>query len=157
VCAPLKIDFICSAEELVSGLGADLCDSSNVIDADFGSEYYELRQQEMKFTSAYSNISFDYEASNLSNFAAVRVLNETGRELSQALDEKVKLIDYIFRFCSRLMMLMYLKIIYGGMTASFSSYQSQLLSPFRCYPVSRQFPWQHRLQQLLHHGLLRDN
>ncbi|KAG5673428.1 hypothetical protein PVAND_003476 [Polypedilum vanderplanki] len=116
VCAPLKIDFICNAGDFITnvGVGANICDSSRVIDAEFGNEYFELRKQEMKFMSDYSNISFNYKVNDPRDFEAMRLLNETGKELSQELNEKVKLMDGIFRFCSKLLILIYLKIIYDA-------------------------------------------
>lgn len=113
VCAPLKIDFICNVEDAVTSVGANLCDTSDVIDADFGDEYSHLKEKEMKFMSEYSNFSFDYRVTDPKDMEAVRILNETSRELSQKLNEKVKLMDYAFRFLDKLMIFIYLKIIYG--------------------------------------------
>lgn len=113
ICSPLKIDFICNLNDVASTLVTDLCDPSNVIDADFGDEYAHLKEKEMTFVSEYSNISFDYKASNPKELQAIKTLNETARELSMKLKEKANVMDYIFRLCDKLMVLIYLKIIYG--------------------------------------------
>ena len=84
-----------------------------MIDADFGDEYAHLKQNEMNFVSEYSNISFDFMATNPKELHTIKTLNETGRELSRELNEKANLMDHIFRFCDKLMILIYLKIIYG--------------------------------------------
>ncbi|CAG9808186.1 unnamed protein product [Chironomus riparius] len=116
ICSPLKIDFICNLNDVASSLVTDLCDPSNVIDADFGDEYAHLKEKEMNFVSEYSNISFDFMATNPKELHPIKTLNETGRELSRSLNEKAYLMDYIFRFCDKLMILIYLKIIYDGIT-----------------------------------------
>ncbi|XP_070503328.1 protein sneaky [Chironomus tepperi] len=116
ICSPLKIDFICNLNDVASSIVKDLCDPSNVIDADFGDEYAHLKEQEMNFVSEYSNISFDFLATNPKELHTIKTLNETGRKLSRKLNEKGKLMDYIFRFCDKLMILIYLKIIYDSIT-----------------------------------------
>lgn len=113
ICSPLKIDFICNLNDVASSLVTDLCDPSNVIDADFGDEYAHLKEKEMNFVSEYSNISFDFMATNPKELHTIKTLNETGRELSRKLNEKANLMDYIFKICDKLMILIYLKIIYG--------------------------------------------
>lgn len=84
-----------------------------MIDATFGDEYAQLKETGMKFMSDYRNISFNYTRVKPNELQAVRALNETGREISQKLNEKTRLMDYVFRVCSKLMIVVYLKIIYG--------------------------------------------
>lgn len=113
ICLPLKIDYICNLNDVTSTLVVDLCDPSNVIDADFGNEYAHLRAEEGNFTSEYSNIKFDVQTKNIKELQSVKALNATGIELSKKLSEKADLIDYIFHLCDKLMALIYLKVIYG--------------------------------------------
>lgn len=113
ICSALKIDFICNVGDVATKFGPNICDPSQVIDEDFGNEYARLKEKEMRFMSEYSNISFNYQTGNVYDSHAIKILNETERELSKRINEKIHLMDYIFRIFSKLMILIYLKIIYG--------------------------------------------
>lgn len=110
ICSPLKVDLICG---MVNIFDEDICDPSDVIDASFGNEYAELKAKGLSFMSDYRNISFNYTKVNPSELHAIRMVNETGREISQILNEKTRLMDYIFYICNELMVVIYLKIVYG--------------------------------------------
>lgn len=91
----------------------DICDPSDVIDASFGDEYAQLKAKGMNFLSDYRNISFNYTKVDPSELHAIRMANETGHEISQILNEKTRLMDYVFHICNELMIVVYLKIVYG--------------------------------------------
>lgn len=112
LCSPLKIDFICG---VVNVFGDAICDPSNVIDASFGDEYAQLKEKGMNFMSDYRNISFNYTKVNPNELHAIQMANETTREISQILNEKTRLMDYVFNICSKLMIVIYVKIIFGEM------------------------------------------
>lgn len=84
-----------------------------MVDASFGNEYAELKEKKLNFMSDYKEISFNYTKINPNELHAVQVANETGRKISEILNEKTQLMDYGFRICSKLMIVVYLKIIYG--------------------------------------------
>lgn len=113
MCSPLKIDFICGAEKIFTNNIVNVCDPSKVIDADFGYEYAGLREKSMKFKTEYRNISFNYEIVDPDKMQAIQMLRKTGAGVSQTLNEKVRLMDYVYNIFRKLLVVIYVKIIYG--------------------------------------------
>lgn len=113
ICSPLKIDFICEAEKIFTNNLVNVCDPSKVIDADFGYEYAGLREKSMKLKTEYRNISFNYKTVDPDKIQAIQMLKKTGAGVSQTLNEKVRLIDYVYNIFRKLLLVIYLKIIYG--------------------------------------------
>lgn len=112
ICWPLKIDFICGIENVFAN-AADVCDPSPVVDSNFGSEYMRLREVERKFTMHYGNVSINYTTSNVKEIQAVKALNQASRSVGRELEKKATLLDKVIYYVEKLMVLFYIKVIYG--------------------------------------------
>lgn len=113
VCWPLRIDYICGFENVFSNAGAKVCDPSNVIDANFGKDYARMKELGRQLTAQSGNISLNYTKPNLSDLKAVKMINETSRDIRARLDEKAHYVQVLMRLVDRFMLLIYLKVIYG--------------------------------------------
>lgn len=114
VCWPLKIDFICGIENVFSNV-ANICDPSPVIDSSFGSEYVRLREVERQFTMQYGNVSFNNTTTNLKE---IQALNEATQSVSRELEKKAGQLDMLVYYVKKLMVLFYIKLIYGRLKFS---------------------------------------
>lgn len=114
VCWPLKIDFICGIENVFSNV-ANICDPSPVIDSSFGSEYVRLRKVERQFTMHYGNVSINNTATNLKE---IQALNKASQSVSRELEKKAGQLDMLVYYVKKLMVLFYIKLIYGRLKFS---------------------------------------
>lgn len=112
VCWPLRIDYICGFEDVFYNAGAKVCDPSNVIDANFGKDYARMKELGRQLTAQSDNISLNYTKPYLSDLKAVRMINETSRDIRARLDEKAHYVQVLMRLVDRFMLLIYLKVIY---------------------------------------------
>jgi hypothetical protein len=122
VCLPLKIDFICGAGNLFSKAFVNICDPSKVIDASFGTDYVDLKKVAKNFTNEYGSMSINYTTSNVKDLNAVKSFDATSRRVGRHLEEKANLIEKVFRYVQKLMILIYFKVIYGSFSAPRSSH-----------------------------------
>jgi hypothetical protein len=110
ICLPLKIDFICGIEHDVSP--SNHCDSSNVIDSNFGLEYVELKKIERKFTAPYGDVSLNY-TSLKEQLHAAKSINITGSKISKKVDEKVAHMNDFINVTCGILIFIYFKVVYG--------------------------------------------
>lgn len=120
ICLPMKIDFICGVENVFSNV-VNICNPSTVIDSRFGSEYVKLKEMERKFTMHYGNISINYTTADVRKTIAMKSINETRQIVSKKLQEKADHLDRIIYYVEKLMVFIYIKVIYGTFQFSFSS------------------------------------
>lgn len=120
ICWPLKIDYICGIEDWLSSARVDVCDpsNSNVIDSNFGSGYAQMKELGKQFTAHSGNISFNYTRENVKKLNAVKLINETSKEIKMKVEEKANYFHHAIRLVDKLMILIYFKIIYGKTSAS---------------------------------------
>jgi hypothetical protein len=104
VCLPLKINFICNIEDLVSKPSpANVCDPSNVIDSKFGTEYVELKKFQQKFTAPYGDVSVNYTSQT------DRSIKGASEEINENLFYLKALVNLVCAF----LVLVYFQVFYG--------------------------------------------
>lgn len=112
VCWPLRVDLICGLGNVfpATDVTANVCDPSNVIDADFGKDYVRLKEMERQLTSPAGFISLNYTEPKLS---VAELINGTSRAIQEKLEVKSRYVLVLLRVIDRFMLLIYLKVIYG--------------------------------------------
>lgn len=115
VCAPLKIDFVCSLGKMFTSI-TNVCDPSDVVDSSFGSEYVKLKEKEELFAKKYGNVAVNYTTASAKAMKVVKSINATSRNVGEKLQEKAELVDRLSNFISKLMIFVYIKILYGKLS-----------------------------------------
>lgn len=138
VCLPLKIDFICGYENLFANI-ANVCDPSGVVDANFGEDYKRLKEMSSGYLSQYGNVSIDVERTDPRDIKIVKSISRTSDEIAIELKKKKRFVDHLIGVFLNLMILVYLKMIYGNFAFYCSGSQlNSLLSINRCDSIPRQ-------------------
>lgn len=125
-----------------------------MIDASFGERYARLKAMGRKFTADYGNASINYSQAYVNGF---NLINETSQSIRAEVDEKAGAMHGFVRFVDGILILIYLKVVYG--TADFDiNFLSNLNQiPRRCNQLPRRLPRPNRVQQFLHHEVFEEN
>lgn len=113
VCLPLKIDFICGFENIFANI-ADVCDPSGIIESVFGDDYKMFKETSNRYVSQYGNVSIDFQTSDPREMKIVKAVDQTTERIGVKLHEKKVFVDYLITVFMKLMILVYLKMIYGN-------------------------------------------
>lgn len=113
VCWPMKMDVICNIGDSFTNLN-DICDPSNVVDANFGQDYVKLKEIEGILMANESNIDISYETVDPRNLQIVKSLNESSNAIRKEVNDKIKLLDYCHYVIHKLMALVFIFMIYGN-------------------------------------------
>lgn len=134
ICWPLKVDLICGFPNLFP---SDTCDPSNVIDAHFQDEYAALKVMEKHFTTK-EKVSFNYTISEFKAHNAEKMIYDSTQSIKAEIDKKAKLIRALKIVVDKLMLFLFLKVVWGKARRSFCELVEAILiknSIHRCNQV----------------------
>jgi E3 ubiquitin-protein ligase DCST1 len=114
ICWPLKIDFICSAGGLFSNPLIDICRPEDVIDESFGHDYVQLKNISDLFPMHYGNVSINYATVNIAEQRVVKSISSSSRRVGKHPEEKASIIERVFGYVQKLLILIYFKVLYGS-------------------------------------------
>jgi hypothetical protein len=104
--------MICNIGAVATKFDSHICDPSNVITDDFGKQYVELKGISGKLRTG-GNVAFEYRSQNLTQTKGYKMMNETKTMLYAKVNRKIRLLNGIFYIFKKLMVFMYIKILYG--------------------------------------------
>ncbi|XP_037038627.1 protein sneaky [Bradysia coprophila] len=114
LCWPMKLDALCNV--LKSGDTEKLCDSSNVIDRDFGDSYVELKSLEQSLQKQKDDkVEIDTNIS-VNPSAEIKTMKEMNKKFSQEIEDKSKAVSGFIFVIQKILSLVLLRTVFGAYT-----------------------------------------
>lgn len=84
-----------------------------MIDASFGADYVRAKGIASNLTMQYGNVAINYKPSNVKELNVIKSINTTSRHIERHFEAKASIIERVFHYVHRLVILVYFKVIYG--------------------------------------------